>query len=81
MLCARSPNQTFEYTSKISTKIVTKSSHVVSLVEDIFQLFCHVIFQSANGSIQKLDPNLALDVTNHPNPGIQTNGNINGEVL
>ena len=56
-------------------------TYVVSFVENIFQFLGHVIVDADDGSVVKLHPDLALDVSDHSNPGAETNGDIDSEVL
>jgi len=56
-------------------------TYVISFVENVFQLFGHVVVDGADGSVVKLHPDFALNVPDHPNPGAETNGDVDREVL
>ena len=56
-------------------------THVISFVENVFQFLGHVIVDADDGSVVKLHPDLALDVSDHSNPCTETNGDIDSEVL
>ena len=58
-----------------------EDSYIVPLVDNIFEFFCNVIFHGADRTIRELKSDLAFDVANHPHPGVETNGDIDGEVF
>ncbi len=57
------------------------NTYLVTFIENVFQFLSHVVVEGADGSVVKLHPDLALDMPDHPNPGTETNCNVDCEVL